>query len=1078
MEHKSIFLVAMVFAICSCLQEISSPEISGDDSVSNESEQIDSLATQAVLQLNIGCAVPVKTKSSIPFNESTLSNVNIYAFRDGKLYASLYSETPSAVTLKLAKGCRYDLYALGNVGHKPVNTINESEFKMNMGITVNSISEFSNQIPLSWSMKDYVFNPSSSTGVLEVSMRKMVAKINFALNKGSLRGLDITSVKLCQAARRMRPFLQNNKAESSSDVMDGDHASASDLSSLNAGGVVSFYAFENMQGDLLPSNTDPWAKNPDNINSKKDVCTFIEVKGIFQPGFFYSGDVTYRFYLGYDNVTNFDVIRNAESTITLSLTGDGLKEISWKVVPNINIEEGFASGSISHGLHGIDDLYIGEMPIYSVKMEKELLEYFHHDVSGVGLLFEPDNGTASALHFEPLSGTGDPSVFSCRLKCLDTASGAIWLIDKDGTKLMRTSSNVLIQKPLLAISNHLEESVDDHRPNKDDLSSYRNLAFTINGDLNLVNYDDYGYGLSVSQKCDVPFLYIFLTDRNGVNLNAEGHSFDNSLFTPTFGIGCSDAKANISSSLKIEKFSSLPSDSGNASWRFLPKIVCPSDYDLSYDLSRIYALNDFVELSIDSKNADSSRTKANLDILPIHFVLTDPIKYDPAYDSPGLNQNTELVCIIKNPSNVYMSYRVGMISNLVSEVETNPSHFDSMVKESERLYAQGKVKRYIYAHPDVNFKNSMGSSHVDRKNCKYFDISDKVYLRPGYEDCMEYTSYPLNEQSQFKDGQIKVGEPVYYQSLPGINIFSNCASWTYVPGSLKHRMTLDYFQALSDSEKKNIIYKAFCIAHGTEFYVDSCIGDVSDSKMENPSVVYFTWDENDRFATRWEDRYWEYNPADGPCTPYPLLWYQNIWNMGYCDFDLPFGNGSIDHYDEVWDGTADEILKLIFYRQGNQLYVKTNGKTARLEIQMRIRAEGSVKTKRKSGADWEWHIANPYVNSVSSVVDVSSSGKPVDMNMFHKSLVSVSDQYWTNNSWQPVPVKWEDKHARPEQITVSLIIGSADKKRYLIETEFPKTWNHSFHYESTKWKNHPDDWSGEVDVVVNEHFSDFMIMAK
>ena len=139
-----------------------------------------------------------------------------------------------------------------------------------------------------------------------------------------------------------------SRALTAEEVMDGDYASAGDLNTLNTTGEgIHFYTLENRQGTLLPQVTDPWQKIPDNL-SNGNLCTYIEVNASFRQGFFYSGNVTYRFYLGQDSTTNFDIIRNNDMSVLLTLSGDnfgeGQQNISWKVILDTGMSrEGYAS---------------------------------------------------------------------------------------------------------------------------------------------------------------------------------------------------------------------------------------------------------------------------------------------------------------------------------------------------------------------------------------------------------------------------------------------------------------------------------------------------------------------------------------------------------------------------------------------------------------------------------------------------------------------------------------------------------------------------------------------------------------
>lgn len=90
------------------------------------------------------------------------------------------------------------------------------------------------------------------------------------------------------------------------------------------------YVPENMQGVLLPENTDPLNKVPSSTDVSH-LCTFVELNAFREQGYGYTGSVTYRCFLGEDPVTDFNIRRNRIYSLTLNLTESGLFIDSWKV---------------------------------------------------------------------------------------------------------------------------------------------------------------------------------------------------------------------------------------------------------------------------------------------------------------------------------------------------------------------------------------------------------------------------------------------------------------------------------------------------------------------------------------------------------------------------------------------------------------------------------------------------------------------------------------------------------------------------------------------------------------------------
>ena len=114
-----------------------------------------------------------------------------------------------------------------------------------------------------------------------------------------------------------------------------------DMSSTNASVTTfSFYVPENMQGTLLPGNTDSRQKTQDrllagNLSAVAPYLTYVEFAGRLNPAAGgYGGDVTYRFYVGRDNCSNFDLERGREYEISLTFRVGSIFDPDWKVTPD------------------------------------------------------------------------------------------------------------------------------------------------------------------------------------------------------------------------------------------------------------------------------------------------------------------------------------------------------------------------------------------------------------------------------------------------------------------------------------------------------------------------------------------------------------------------------------------------------------------------------------------------------------------------------------------------------------------------------------------------------------------------
>lgn len=322
--------------MCSCIYE----NLSDCPNYNGKGEDSTAVTKAVPVEFVISTTDTTETRSSITVSDTKVADINIYAYYDGMLEASVYEKSPQTVSLSLMNGRTYNLYALSNMGEIE-GPVNEDEL-IAMDYSIEAISDMFSGLPMSWSQKD--FTVSGSAPKASVTLMRLVSRIRFSIDKSALDGLSVTSVQLKQGALRATPFISGSKAASSSEVGDGDYATSSDITSLNSGNTVTFYALENCQGVLLPNNKEASSKVPEEIADKSALCTYLEMTASFSGKYegvdVSSDNVKYRFYLGEDNCTDFNVIRNKDVKINLKVTEDRIFDESWRVsygedLPNI-----------------------------------------------------------------------------------------------------------------------------------------------------------------------------------------------------------------------------------------------------------------------------------------------------------------------------------------------------------------------------------------------------------------------------------------------------------------------------------------------------------------------------------------------------------------------------------------------------------------------------------------------------------------------------------------------------------------------------------------------------------------------
>ena len=317
MKRLMTILSAAVL-LCAC---------SADEQPSIPQEKEDS----ALVTFTIGIDPPEgSTKSSITVSSQVVSDINLLAYHEGKLAEVLYVQESQSISANMVKGRTYNFYALANVGRIDAPTDEEQIKSYQLSVTSATMTE---GFPMVWSLSDKTIGQSGNN--INITLRRLHARINLTVDLSDVSGLTITDARICQGAVKAYPFKDQSKATSSSDVADGDFASADDVATLNSGRSVTFYALENCQGVLLPDNTDPWLKVPEELSSGSELCTYLEITAS------YSGDyggvevqserLKYRFFLGADNCTDFNIVRNKDINVSLCISEDNVFEHCWKV---------------------------------------------------------------------------------------------------------------------------------------------------------------------------------------------------------------------------------------------------------------------------------------------------------------------------------------------------------------------------------------------------------------------------------------------------------------------------------------------------------------------------------------------------------------------------------------------------------------------------------------------------------------------------------------------------------------------------------------------------------------------------
>ena len=275
---------------------------------------------------NAGEKVRVIFKPYIEYPETkaadnSVRNIIVAVYGGGTLVESLDLDSGAEASVELESGKDYSYYAAANIAS--VEFPLSEEDALGMRATV-SPEEPSGGFPMAASGS---FTVSGDENTVTVMLQRLYSKIRFKVDLGEVPDLEITSVRIMQAANSVALFSESKAVLTTG----GDEASYEELSAVNSGSEIELYLPENCQGVLLPDNTDSSGKIPDNIPGKSGVCSYMEVEGEFSGEMEFIGNVTYRFYLGNDETSDFNVVRNTDNTVTMTLLRESISSPTWQV---------------------------------------------------------------------------------------------------------------------------------------------------------------------------------------------------------------------------------------------------------------------------------------------------------------------------------------------------------------------------------------------------------------------------------------------------------------------------------------------------------------------------------------------------------------------------------------------------------------------------------------------------------------------------------------------------------------------------------------------------------------------------
>ena len=738
-----------------------------------------------------------RTKSSIYPDENAINDINIYAYRDGKLVEHIFKSNPATVSFELYKGYTYNFYAISNMGQIEMPT-DESQVGSEVNLWIATIDDLEECIPMAWKTTGVSITGSQKS--VNVKLERLAARIGFTLDASLVNGLKITSARICQSASVVRPFESGgSKITCEEESLDGDYATDLDLKNLNDGNTIYFYSLENVQDNLLPQNTDPWQKVPDALGSKAELCTYIEAVGTFEEGFLFKGSVTYRFYLGKDNTSDFSVIRNSDMHVTLTLTGEGLTEISWKVEPDVEVQPGYVNGYIDESLHPADDMYIGERFWYYMDVHPDLVTHLGGDLDKCSLKLVSSDG--GSMKFDEYDNDSSRGVMYARGTCWSKGTGTIWLCDPEGNPVTEVSERFNIQKPRMVASFYSIVRYGD-----DDIACDEPPYAIVNGQNEV--------------------LHMYLVDNDGYNLNNDYLcGFDLTPFrfeSNPYVESDYDILGNVTVTMTPGK-----SESNGPAASYT--ISCKNDGkdpDINYELCRAVRGSRVISIDIDELNHGIYNVHTvDLDIQPITLTVVDNgwAKY----------HSTQASLKVNNPSNMPLIIQAWQVNtsnsdwNAISRNEwlddVNNNITINRVSYITSSYYGSSLPLYGYGTTIYRERNGDGDIYVS-------DGDQMVYALYGLEtnDCLKVQMIDMSGQESLHhlfdvrlpsgrlySGEVKIIDnledgsmkySIIYGDDPENPGWNNKGMWLYSNGYLisKPNTSLDSFPNITAQNLTNM----------------------------------------------------------------------------------------------------------------------------------------------------------------------------------------------------------------------------------------------------------------------------------
>lgn len=329
--NKCFALSLIFWVICSCVYDY------GQDALSADPDAVSCTFTVAVDSPEV--MGDWHRSSFTDVDMTRISDLNVFIYHDGVLVPDCcrYYDDMSDLMLSFPEGKDgFDIFMVGNVGRiTPPETA--SDLTM-LRCVLDPRKDFLEKgFPVAEKFEDYMKGDPA-----HFKVKRLVGQYNIRM-KVSAEDAEylVKDVRLKNCARDVYPFGSDVAAGEfgcscvPGECICGDYLTDDDVAKLNAGETVALYFVENLQGVLLPDNTDRRQKIPSRLDLVEkgiaDRCTYLEVTADVTTDAARYSDGKYRFYLGQDQTTDFSIRRNTLYSVVLDFTQNMVCEEEWRI---------------------------------------------------------------------------------------------------------------------------------------------------------------------------------------------------------------------------------------------------------------------------------------------------------------------------------------------------------------------------------------------------------------------------------------------------------------------------------------------------------------------------------------------------------------------------------------------------------------------------------------------------------------------------------------------------------------------------------------------------------------------------